>query len=157
MPQPHQIQVTSATYNTTHCNTGSLTPRLRPEIKPASLDASQIHFSLSHNGNLLFIYSFIYFLFWLLRGIWSSQTRDQIQAAGISYTTAASILDPLTHHARDGTCVLVLQRCRQSHCTTVATPISIIFDVEISLCWILLFMVFLNTINWSLIPLKRAS
>ena len=40
-----------------------------------------------------------FFLFWLRRGMWSSQTRDQIWAIVPTYAAAATVLDPLTHSA----------------------------------------------------------
>lgn len=35
-----------------------------------------------------------FFFFWLLRGVWSSQPRDQTQATVSMYTTAVAKLDP---------------------------------------------------------------
>ena len=35
-----------------------------------------------------------FFLFWPLRGIWSSQTRDQIRAEVATYAAALETLDP---------------------------------------------------------------
>ena len=64
------------------------------------------------------------FLFWPPHGIGSSWARDQIQVAFAIYATAVAMPDPLTHlcQAGDWTYVLALQRCCQSHCTTVGTP-----------------------------------
>ena len=42
---------------------------------------------------------FFSFLFWTPPGIWSSQTRDQIQVSGATYTAAVAMLEPLTHCA----------------------------------------------------------
>ena len=51
-PQQHQTQATSVTYTTAHGNTGSLTHRVRPGIKPTSSQTLyQVLHPLSHNGN----------------------------------------------------------------------------------------------------------
>ena len=44
-----------------------------------------------------FIASFfflLFFSFWLPRGLWSSQARDQIQATVVTYAAAVPTLDP---------------------------------------------------------------
>ena len=60
----------------------------------------------------LFVCFFV-FVFWPRHGIWSSQTRDQIQAAVVTHIKAAATLDgsfnPL-HPVGGQTQVLALQR-----------------------------------------------
>ena len=76
-------------------------------------------------SNSLELQCFCFFLFWPPLHIWSSQAWDQIQAAVVTFTTDVATPDPLTHGARLGiepVYVLVLQRHRQSLCTTAETP-----------------------------------
>ena len=65
-------------------------------------------------------------LFWPPYGMWNSQTKDQIWAAAATYAAAITIwqwqIFNLLYWTGDHTCVLVLQRCHQSHCTTAGTP-----------------------------------
>ena len=52
---------------------------------------------------LLFTHSFIHsFNFWLPQGIWSSQPRDHMWFAVVTYAAAVAIVDLLTHYAGPG-------------------------------------------------------
>ena len=56
---------------------------------------------------------------------WGIRSEPQLQSITtvVIYTTVVAMLNPLTHcWAGDGTCVLVMQICHQSHCTTAETP-----------------------------------
>ena len=60
----------------------------------------------------------------LPQGLWSSQARDLIPATICHLCCHHGncwILNPLCQDG-DGTCILVLQRCHQSCCTTAGTP-----------------------------------
>ena len=59
-------------------------------------------------------------IFFPLFGIWSSPARDQIWAAADSVAAATSDLHQRCR-AGDGTCILALQRCCPSDCTTGGT------------------------------------
>ena len=56
----------------------------------------------------------------------SSQARDWIQAAAVTYASAAQSFNPL-HWARDWTCTSTVTQAAAvkflTHCTTVGTPI----------------------------------
>ena len=41
--------------------------------------------------------AYIFFLFWLPHGIWSSRARDQIRATVATYAEAVTTADPLIH------------------------------------------------------------
>ena len=49
---------------------------------------------------LIYFHILFVFLFWPPSGIWSSLTRDQIQAVLVTWVAAAAMPDPLTHCAR---------------------------------------------------------
>ena len=68
---------------------------------------------------------FFFFFFWPPQGIWSSQARDQIPAAVLTYVLCicgnTGSFNPLCW-AGERTWVLLLQRHHQCHCTTSGTP-----------------------------------
>ena len=69
---------------------------------------------------------FFFFLFQPPHSIWSSQARDQIQAAVVTYAAAVAMLDLLTHCAGLGIKPAVLALQRHS-CITVGTPTHLFF------------------------------
>ena len=94
---------------------------MRPGIEPVISwflvrfvsDASQRELPLSlfkwRHKHEIFICNYVFIdacffclCFWLPHGIWSSQTRDHVQATVVTYTTAGTVLDPLIPCAGPG-------------------------------------------------------
>ena len=91
-----------------------------------------LEFSLAISSTSDFILPFFFlFLFWLPYGTWSSQARGQGSDPSHSCDLCCSCsqrhrsFNPRCW-AEDGSCILALQRCCQSHCATVGTPLLIL-------------------------------
>ena len=81
---------------------------------------------------ILFIYYIIIIIiFGCPWGIWSSRAREQIWATVATYAVAVATSDPFNPLCQVGgrICVLMLQRCHQSHCVTVWTPNIFILNI----------------------------
>ena len=81
---------------------------------------------LFYSIRLMSLFLFHFFLFWPPCSLWCSRTGiiSEPQMQPKLQRWQCWILNPLCW-ARDGTCILALPRCHQSHCAIVGTPLSV--------------------------------